>query len=169
MVKPSVLKLGSRKRVFQVTAAIGVISFILMVVTLPPSEEAIALKEQEEQEKLEAERRKKDKEEAGKRLMVKAKDSWPEFNQTMNEHYKDVGVIAIQANEDFKIFDAIVPNEFKLSNENEKQYYVDEVGPLIKSDITQHFNGEFISLYFKYEDGSRFADPKFSGGWKIKK
>lgn len=46
-------------------------------------------------------------------------------------------------------------------DENEKLYYVEEIGPLIVRDLTAHFKKDHdIAVYFKYEDGSTMASQK---------
>src|SRR5690625_4267087 len=105
-----------------------------------------------------------------------------EFDQAINEwnesnkdktlgHYSDSGIIDIKENpgSDGDVVNVYVPNEFKMSTEGEKQYYVEEIGPLLESDLTSHFKKEHdVHVYFKYQDGNDMATRKAFGGWKIK-
>lgn len=97
---------------------------------------------------------------------------WDEsYKKQMLDHYSDAGVIDIRENpgSDWDVVYVYVPNEFKMSTEGEKQYYVDEIGPLIESDITSHFKKDHeVHVHFKYEDGNDMASRKMLGGWKIK-
>src|SRR5690625_3313734 len=98
---------------------------------------------------------------------------WEEsFKQEMLDHYGEAGIIAISENpgSDYDVFNVFVPNEFKLSTDEEKIYYVEEIGPLLEADLTSHFKKEHdVHVYFLYEDGSTMASRKIFGGWKLKK
>src|SRR5690625_2463635 len=111
------------------------------------------------------ERRKKDYQDAVKK--------WEEsFKQEMLDHYSETGIIDIAENPggDFDVFNVFVPNEFKLYSDEEKIYYVEEIGPLLEADLTSHFKKEHdVHVYFLYEDGSTMASRKMFGGWKLKK
>jgi len=111
------------------------------------------------------ERRKKDYQDAVK--------EWEEsFKQEMLDHYSETGIIDIAENPggDFDVFNVFVPNEFKLYSDEEKIYYIEEIGPLLEADLTSHFRKEHdVHVYFLYEDGSTMASRKMFGGWKLKK
>lgn len=90
------------------------------------------------------------------------------IHEQMVQHYSDVGVLNIKADSGMSVFYVIVPNTFKLSSENEKLYYVEELAPLIKNDV-KVFLGVDVNLVFLYEDNSEMATFKITGGYKIKK
>src|SRR5690625_2446186 len=111
----------------------------------------------------------KDKKEKEFKEAIKKRDE--SYKKQMLDHYSDAGVIDIRENpgSDWDVVYVYVPNEFKMSTEGEKQYYVDEIGPLIESDITSHFKKDHeVHVHFKYEDGNDMASRKMLGGWKIK-
>lgn len=114
-----------------------------------------------------------DPEERKEKEFKEAVNEWDESQkQKMIDHYSEAGIINIMENprSDFDVVNVYVPNEFKMSDENEKLYYVEEIGPLIVQDLNAHFKKENdIAVYFKYEDESTMASPKMFGGWKIKK
>src|SRR5690625_1682461 len=94
------------------------------------------------------------------------------FKQQMMDHYSEAGIISIAENPggDFDVFNVFVPNVFKLYSDEEKIYYVEEIGPLLEADLTSHFKKEHdVHVYFLYEDGSTMASRKMFGGWKLKK
>ena len=97
---------------------------------------------------------------------------WEDFyKEDMLEHYSEAGIIDIrETSSDWDVVYVYVPNEFKMSTEGERQYYVEEVGPLLEADLTSHFKKDHdIHVYFKYEDGNDMATRKMFGGWKLKK
>lgn len=97
---------------------------------------------------------------------------WDEsYKKQMLDHYSDAGVIDIRENpgSDWDVVNVFVPNEFKLLSEEEKRYWVEEIGPLLEADLTDHFKKDHtVHVYFKYEDGTDMATRKMLGGWKIK-
>src|SRR5690625_3295563 len=119
-------------------------------------------KEDEEQAKI-------DVEEAEKREREKLEDEWKDYRSDLLDldHYADASVLNIQTDKRFSVFYAIVPNEFKLSTEEEKQYYADDIGTLLEEDINAHFDDN-AHVYFHYQDGNTMASRKMMGGWKIK-
>lgn len=126
--------------------------------------EEVEKKEQEEQEAKEKEEQKKKKEEA----ITKAEDEWSDYRVKLLDHYGEAGLIDIKAVEGFDVIYAYVPNEFKLSSEDERRYYVEEIGPLLEEDLGSHFHNDQIWIEFKYQDGNDMATRKMFGGWKIK-
>lgn len=108
-----------------------------------------------------------DPEERKEREFEQAIEDWSEYRLTLLDHYGEFGITDIQAVDGYDVFYAYVPNEFKLTNENEKQYYVEEIGPHIVNDLNAHFGGD-AWLEFNYEDGNTMASRKMFGGWKIK-
>lgn len=134
-------------------------------------EEEMKQKEAEQKEKEEQE--KKEQDEKRKAEFEQAVKDWDDhFKDEMLEHYGEAGILAIEENpgSDFDVVNVYVPNEFKLSSEEEKIYYVEEIGPLLEEDLTLHFKKEHpVHVYFKYEDGTTMASRKMFGGWKIKK
>ncbi|MEI3615011.1 hypothetical protein [Pseudogracilibacillus sp. SO30301A] len=141
-------------------------------------EEEKAQKEKEEAEKEKKEQEKADKEVKEKEEQKKqdeeafnqAVEDWDSYKTDLLEHYGEAGVIDIQENpgSDFDVVNVYVPNEFKISSEDERRYYVEEIGPLLEEDIGAHFNNDQIWIEFKYEDGNNMATRKMFGGWKIK-
>lgn len=122
----------------------------------------------EEQKKKEEEQKEKEEKEAAE-VKEKAIDEWPDYKGDMLEHYEEVFVLDIDpADENYNRFLVMVPNELKMETENEKLYYVEEVAPMLKSDLQAHF-GEEPSLTFVYEDISEMATEKLTGGYKIQK
>lgn len=113
-----------------------------------------------------------DEKEKESREFEKAVEEWDKsFKQEMLEHYGEAGITAIEENpgSDFDVVNVYVPNEFKLSTEEEKTYYVEEIGPKIEDDLTYHFKKDHtVHVYFKYEDGNDMATRKAFGGWKVK-
>ncbi|MBS4195312.1 hypothetical protein [Lederbergia citri] len=74
--------------------------------------------------------------------------------------------------DNYDVVYATVVNEVKMLTDNEKQYLVDEWGKSI-TNLTNVWlykgnKDNSPSVFFKYEDGNRLADPKMLGGWKIK-
>ena len=110
----------------------------------------------------------KEKEEkADKKAKKKAEEEWDDYRSDLLDHYSDASVLNIQTDKNFSVFYAIVPNEFKLYSEEEKQYYADDIGTLLEEDINAHFD-DGAHVYFHYEDGNTMASRKMMGGWKIK-
>lgn len=107
-----------------------------------------------------------------KREFEKAVQEWEDsVKEQMLEHYGEFGITGIEMNpgSDWDVVNVFVPNEFKLGTEEEKRYYVEELGPLLEADLTDHFKKEHtVHVYFKYEDGTDMATRKAFGGWKIK-
>ena len=107
-----------------------------------------------------------------KRAFEKAVQEWEDsVKEQMLEHYGEFGITGIEMNpgSDWDVVNVFVPNEFKLGTEEEKRYYVEELGPLLEADLTDHFKKEHtVHVYFKYEDGTDMATRKAFGGWKIK-
>lgn len=131
-----------------------------------------AEKEKKEQEKVEQEaKEKEEKKKQDEEAFNQAVEDWDSFKADLLEHYGEAGIIDIQENpgSDFDVVNVYVPNEFKLSDDNEKQYYVEEIGPLLEEDLTSHFEKDHdVHVYFLYEDGNTMASRKMFGGWKIK-
>lgn len=112
-----------------------------------------------------------DPEEKNANEFEQAIKEWEDFyKEDMLEHYSEAGIIDIrETSSDWDVVYVYVPNEFKMSTEGERQYYVEEVGPLLEADLTSHFKKDHdIHVYFKYEDGNDMATRKMFGGWKIK-
>lgn len=124
-------------------------------------------KKQEELEKEKAAEFKKEQDEAVAKAQKEARDGWQDYRKDLLEHYGEAQVLDIRTDDSFIVFYAYVPNEFKMSSEGEKQYYVEEIGPLIEADLNSHFN-DSVHVYFRYEDNVPMADRKAFGGWKIK-
>lgn len=101
-----------------------------------------------------------------KREFDLAVENWEDYRIDLLNHYGEFGVINIKAVEGYDVFYAYVPNEFKISTDNEKQYYVEEIGPILVNDLNAHFGGD-AWLEFMYQDGNRMASRKILGGWKI--
>lgn len=100
------------------------------------------------------------------RAFDSAVEDWEDYRSELMDHYDEFGIIDIKAVEGYDVFYAYVPNEFKMSTDNEKQYYVEQIGPILVSDLNSHFGGE-AWLEFMYQDGNRMASRKILGGWKI--
>jgi len=113
-----------------------------------------------------------DPEDREKRDFEQAVKDWDNhFKEDMLEHYGEAGVIDIRENpgSDWDVVNVYVPNEFKLSSEEEKRYYVEEIGPLLEADLSSHFKKDHdVHVYFLYEDNNTMASRKMFGGWKIK-
>jgi len=113
-----------------------------------------------------------DEKEKKEKEFEQAVKEWNEsFKEQMLEHYDEYGVTSIQMNpgSDWDVVNVFVPNEFKLLSEEEKRYWVEEIGPLLEADLTDHFKKDHtVHVYFKYEDGTDMATRKMLGGWKIK-
>src|SRR5690554_2355304 len=107
-----------------------------------------------------------------KSAFEKAVQEWEKtVSDQMHDHYGEYGVLSIQMTpgSNWDVVNVYVPNEFKLLSEEEKRYWVEEVGPLLEADLTEHFKKDHtVHVYFKYEDGTDMATRKMLGGWKIK-
>lgn len=110
----------------------------------------------------------KDKAEKEKEYTTK---EWDAFKTKFLDHYGDAEVLDIQVNpgSDYETFNVYVPNEFKLSTEEEKTYYVEEIGAFMQQDLEAQFpDKSVIHIYFKYQDENVMAKAKMFGGWKVK-
>lgn len=159
--------------------------FIFILISAQPTEEEKAA-EQEKQEQREKEQQvkeekaQKEKEEAEKRkqeeqekeekekAIDKAEKEWSDYRRKLLDHYGEANIIDLKAVDGFDIIYAYVPNEFKLSSEDERRYYVEEIGPLLEEDLGSHFHNDSIWIEFKYADGNNMATRKMLGGWKIR-
>ncbi|MED1607792.1 hypothetical protein P4U90_20950 [Cytobacillus kochii] len=83
-------------------------------------------------------------------------------------------ITSIQAyDETYDVIYVNVVNEVKLLDDNQKQYLVDELGNKIVNNTKAMLHAEepksaVIHVYFKYNDGTKLADAKMLGGWKLK-
>lgn len=112
-----------------------------------------------------------DPEEREQQRFDKAVDNWDEYKVELLDHYGEFGVVDLRPldgyDDGYSSFYVYVLNEYKALTDNEKQYYVEEIGPLIVSDLNAHF-GRDAKVEFNYEDGNTMASRKIFGGWKIK-
>lgn len=107
-----------------------------------------------------------DSDEKEERAFDLAVDNWEDYRRELLDHYGEFGIVDVKAVDGYEVFYAYVPNEFKMSTDNEKQYYVEEIGPILVSDLNAHF-GENAWLEFRYQDGNTMASRRILGGWKI--
>ena len=91
---------------------------------------------------------------------------WGSYRDKLMNEYSEFYVTDIQTDDNYIIFRVTVPNKFKLSHENELEYYMSEVGTDIFNKISRYFN-KSIKVYFHYQDGSIMGSSKLTGGWKL--
>lgn len=138
-------------------------------------EEEKVKKEKEEAEKKQKEKEAKEKEDT----LESAKEQWEkEDRDWWIEEHSEQGVVNIYPTaDDFRSVVVVMANEFKLLDDNQKQYLVDEVGKAANNFIGIKFghNKDGISsdldvvVEFDYADGTELARQRvIKGGWKLK-
>ena len=60
--------------------------------------------------------------------------------------------------DDWEAVQVIVANEMRLFNEDQRDYFVSEVGPIVKSIIMNHGASENPLIVFRYHDGDKMGE-----------
>lgn len=137
-------------------------------------EERIAAEKEREEKSKAKEKEKEKKKERKKQKEEEFEQAVKDWEESVKEktldYYREYGIVNIEENpgSDWDVVNAYVPNEYKLYSKEEKQYYVEEFGPMLEHDMKVHFNKEHVHVYFKYQDGNDMAKRKAFGGWEIR-